>query len=1333
MLTNKNVIKQKSKRSMLYHQAIVLLPSALPSLLAINLVSFLVLLVSWYNPTNTVFFLSAAINNSIVFLSFIFFIEILIVILGWFYDMYVESALGGYYTSKVRKNLRHGFYAFIISEAMLFFSFFWAYFHSAISPTVQIGSIWPPLGIPNILTTGLPLLGTFILVLSGISVTWANKAIVLGGNQRLDFGIALFTTILLGFIFLILQALEYCTLKFSFNDSVLGSCFYMLTGFHGFHVFLGLIFLIISYWLFYKRSLTQTNYVFLELSILYWHFVDLIWIALFFIIYCWGFGGSFIQQTTTYLEPNIFIAVLGILPKIYKRPKRILEMAKEFEILDGYKLQHKAWLPINYRFDNIDWCTDKHLLELEIEETKQICSYTGPDVDNNPIEPNLFFTQDGFTENGAFFFQKPFTDSAREIISFHSYLLTLIIILAVFVFWLLLTIVIHFKEDMYDRNILPSERPYIWERTTYKAYGLPRRRKWKRRFPVNYNVFQLIEFWWTVIPGLIILGLSIASLLLLYSWDTGLGISLEGRKSNILQNIMIKVKGSQWFWTYEFSNPQWSLLWCPIVLPDIVTKVLSTFNVISQRGIKFESHLAEQPSDRSSYLGNKNKTTSFYKTLLSTTGDLNLPVRFIIKLIVTSSDVIHSWAIPSFGVKVDAIPGRANVQSILIHSIGNAYGQCSEICGIKHAFMPISINTMVDIEWSSYYNLISIPKLKISLAGKSWYQNLVGTLTRSLYSWEALYDLLQYLKKKILKDTFLVSFYVSVNQEQPFSLQYIFESKNTKYQNILGDGYKRTRIFKSPNYNTSKRSHIGWFIDYGFQSIVNNIKKGKVYLWLLDSLSLADMKYCYIFFITTSYYSLRSINRQLSKKLKLHKPGPQIISTGTVRYLEKPTKKSREALEKPGSRDIYKAELIEVPTSSLKTLNELHSYWYTTPGNLGNAYALGFLLMFGIIIQILTGMLLVANYEPTISGAFESVQWIRRDIVAGYLVQSTHAIGASILFIALYLHIFRGLYLASYQKKSTWITGICIYFLIALIAFLGYCLPWGQMSLWGCKVITSFLTAIPYIGFTLVEWVWGGPSINDETLKRFYMLHIILNAVLLFLIGLHIRALHKEGSSSPLCTIGNAYIDFFPYIPIKDTLMVNTYLVLLLSTIIYDPNLFSHPENFNKANPLVTPDQIVPEWYFLPFYAILRSIPSKTGGLLAMLGAILVWAVLPWLAGPYFKGKWDPISIIGYGFNVSTVLLLGWLGAQPLREPFLSLASACTWVYFFYFLAFIPFFTRRRTVRFFPTPKFRYYFQFFPTMTFKEGMIHYGLRTLNWWKKNGWDWIISFKNTPFNH
>jgi hypothetical protein len=134
-----------------------------------------------------------------------------------------------------------------------------------------------------------------------------------------------------------------------------------------------------------------------------------------------------------------------------------------------------------------------------------------------------------------------------------------------------------------------------------------------------------------------------------------------------------------------------------------------------------------------------------------------------------------------------------------------------------------------------------------------------------------------------------------------------------------------------------------------------------------------------------------------------------------------------------------------------------------------------------------------------------------------------------------------------------------------------------------------------------------------------------------------------------------------------------------------------------------------------------------------MIGAILVWAALPWLAGPYYKGKWDPISTVGFGFNISTVLLLGWLGAQPLREPFLSLASSCTWVYFFYFLAFIPFFTRRRTVRFFPKLKFRYYFQFFPTMTFREGMVHYGLRTLNWWKKNAWDWLVSLKNTPFNH
>ena len=392
----------------------------------------------------------------------------------------------------------------------------------------------------------------------------------------------------------------------------------------------------------------------------------------------------------------------------------------------------------------------------------------------------------------------------------------------------------------------------------------------------------------------------------------------------------------------------------------------------------------------------------------------------------------------------------------------------------------------------------------------------------------------------------------------------------------------------------------------------------------------------------------------------------------TKKYYNINPKLNRQPFERVGLRESFKRDIVLPSKSSPKVLNELHSYWYTTPGNLGNSYALGFLLLFGITLQIFTGVLLVANYEPTILGAWESIQWIKRDVFGGWWVQSTHAIGASLLFIALYIHIFRGLYLASYKKKTTWLTGIGIYFLIALIAFLGYCLPWGQMSLWGCKVITSFLTTIPYTGITLVEWVWGGSAINDNTLKRFYMAHIVLNGILLFLIGIHIRALHKDGSSSPLSTTGSYSVEFSPYILIKDTFMICLYLSGSLLTIIYDTNIFSHAENFIVANPLLTPDQIVPEWYFLPFYAILRSIPNKTDGLLAMIGSIMIWAILPWLYGSEYRSTYDILGKLGYWIYISVVLLLGWLGAQPLRSPFLELSLILAYTYFLYFLVYLP-------------------------------------------------------------
>nr|YP_010939950.1 cytochrome b [Rabdotus mooreanus]WLN31336.1 cytochrome b [Rabdotus mooreanus] len=323
-------------------------------------------------------------------------------------------------------------------------------------------------------------------------------------------------------------------------------------------------------------------------------------------------------------------------------------------------------------------------------------------------------------------------------------------------------------------------------------------------------------------------------------------------------------------------------------------------------------------------------------------------------------------------------------------------------------------------------------------------------------------------------------------------------------------------------------------------------------------------------------------------------------------------------------------------------------------------------LMLGI--QILTGIFLSMHYTADLVGTFSSVIHIMRDVPAGWIIRSIHANGASFFFIMMYMHIARGLYYQSYLTQNhVWMVGVTIFLVSMATAFLGYVLPWGQMSFWGATVITNLLSAIPYFGPSLVEWVWGGFSINQATLNRFFSLHFLLPFLISLLAVLHIIFLHEKGSTSPLGDVsGLNKISFHPYFSWKDLVGFIIVLIMLLGVSLFYPNLLVDPENYINANPMVTPIHIQPEWYFLFAYAILRSIPSKLGGVLALLLSIIFLYFLPLIG---FKK-----IIIGSPFNMPyqllfwmfmvTFILLSWLGACPIEEPYLSLAGPLTVLYF---------------------------------------------------------------------
>jgi ubiquinol-cytochrome c reductase cytochrome b/c1 subunit len=357
---------------------------------------------------------------------------------------------------------------------------------------------------------------------------------------------------------------------------------------------------------------------------------------------------------------------------------------------------------------------------------------------------------------------------------------------------------------------------------------------------------------------------------------------------------------------------------------------------------------------------------------------------------------------------------------------------------------------------------------------------------------------------------------------------------------------------------------------------------------------------------------------------------------------------------------------------------EKEYHTFPTPRNFNYFWNFGAIATVMLVLMIATGVVLATNYTPHVLMAFDSVERIMRDVPQGWLIRYLHMNGASFFFIAVYIHIFRGMYYGSYKapRELLWILGVIIFLLMMATAFMGYVLPWGQMSFWGATVITNLFSAIPVVGDSIVTWLWGGFSVDNPTLNRFFALHYLLPFIIVAVVALHVIALHVHGSNNPLGIDPKGPQDtvpFHPYYTMKDGFGVVVFLIVYAGFTFFAPDYMGHPDNYIPANPLVTPEHIVPEWYFLPFYAILRAIPDKLGGVIAMFGAIAVLFVLPWLDTSRVRSatfrpiyKWFMLVL------VVDVIVLGFCGANPPAGFWIPLAQVATVYYFFHFLILLP-------------------------------------------------------------
>nr|YP_588094.1 cytochrome b [Coreana raphaelis]AAY89313.1 cytochrome b [Coreana raphaelis] len=341
-----------------------------------------------------------------------------------------------------------------------------------------------------------------------------------------------------------------------------------------------------------------------------------------------------------------------------------------------------------------------------------------------------------------------------------------------------------------------------------------------------------------------------------------------------------------------------------------------------------------------------------------------------------------------------------------------------------------------------------------------------------------------------------------------------------------------------------------------------------------------------------------------------------------------------------------------------------------SPLNISSWWNFGSLLALCLVIQIITGLFLTMYYSANINLAFFSVNYICRDVNYGWLIRTIHANGASFFFICIYFHIGRGIYYESFNLKYTWLVGVIILFILMATAFMGYVLPWGQMSFWGATVITNLLSAIPYLGTMLVNWIWGGFAVDNATLTRFYTFHFLLPFILSLMSMIHLLFLHQTGSNNPLGINSNLdKIPFHPFFTFKDLIGFIILLMLLMMLTLINPYLLGDPDNFIPANPMVTPIHIQPEWYFLFAYAILRSIPNKLGGVIALVFSILILIILPFTFNKKFQGiQFYPINQIMFWILISTIILLTWIGARPVEDPYVITGQILTMIYFMYFL-----------------------------------------------------------------
>ncbi|GJD88574.1 MULTISPECIES: cytochrome b [Methylobacterium] len=381
-----------------------------------------------------------------------------------------------------------------------------------------------------------------------------------------------------------------------------------------------------------------------------------------------------------------------------------------------------------------------------------------------------------------------------------------------------------------------------------------------------------------------------------------------------------------------------------------------------------------------------------------------------------------------------------------------------------------------------------------------------------------------------------------------------------------------------------------------------------------------------------------------------------------------------------GNTYVPRSRLAKWFESRLPIVGLVHSSFvaFPVPRNLTYFWTFGAILIAFLGIQIITGVWLAMHYEPSAKGAFDSVEHIMRDVNYGWLLRYAHANGASMFFVAVYVHIFRNLYYGSYKapREVLYILGVVIYLLMMATAFLGYTLPWGQMSYWGATVITNILAAIPVVGDTIQSLLWGGYSVGNPTVNRFFSLHFLLPWMIAGVVVLHVWALHVTGQNNPTgipIKSSKDAVPFTPYATIKDVFAVVVFMILFAWFIFYQPNYLGHADNYVPANPAVTPAHIVPEWYFLPFYAILRAVPSKLGGVILMFSAVLILALAPWLDTSRVRScNYRPIYRQFFWVFVAVCVILGWLGAKPPEGGYVIASQICTAYYFAHFLVVMP-------------------------------------------------------------